>query len=70
MKYRNVSDKRLTVEAATGSVSVEPQAEVLTSPKFARVLVESGELELVPIPKAKTSKAKVINPENPKEDKE
>lgn len=59
MQYKNVSEGTIPVQTATGSKSVKPRETVLTAPKFAKVHVDAGLLELIPPPKKSASKKTV-----------
>lgn len=51
MKYKNVSEKAITVQQATQagarSLTIQPGAEFVTSPIHAAALLEAGQIEQV-----------------------
>ena len=57
MKYKNVSDRRLSVGNVFGPLTVEPGEEFLTAPKFAREYLKEGLLDEIKHPAPKKSPA-------------
>lgn len=46
MKYRNISDKKLSVFTVEGNISVAPGEEFLAAPKYAAPFIEAGEVAI------------------------
>ena len=57
MKYKNVSDRRLSVGNVFSPLAVEPGEEFLTAPKFAREYLKEGLLDEIKQPAPKKSPA-------------
>ena len=64
MQYKNISDENLTVEIALEVKLVSPGETVLTAPKFANSLVESGKLQPQIQKKNRATKKAVTTEEN------